>query len=456
VKSRSIRTLAPALILIGATLAAPAASASTPTRQRVFAPTSRSDAGALVFHLRGVTPRSVRRGYLNVRGRHHALRTETLRAGARHGRLKVPVPDGARAFSRRKTESSAGTRARLVVVVRGGPRKPAGCTSSGVARGLGGFGVGAWPGGCWRPYADDSPFNSRFSSSPRLDPRSDAIVQRLTGWGAPVELRAGISDTASDWQHPTYYSRASDPMFTIHCTESWGDCEVEGMQVRIPDQARAAGGHDAHMTVVDQASGWEYDLWQVTGKPRGGGRLLTSWGGRTRIDGDGLGSDATAAHFGLLAGSIRAEEMERGRIDHALFMLVRCDSAKIVFPAQGHGAACSDRRDAPAEGARFRLDLSNAQIAALKAPDWKKTILRAMSEYGLYVGDTTGGTPWNIWFESGSTYTSFGKVDPMITFARQAGIPRSSDGRYYFDWGSGIDWRHHLQVVDPSESQRLS
>ena len=156
------------------------------------------------------------------------------------------------------------------------------------------------------------------------------------------------------------------------------------------------------MTVVDQASGWEYDLWQVTSKPRGGGRLLTSWGGRTRIDGDGLGSDATAAHFGLLAGSIRAEEMARGQIDHALFMLVRCDSGKAVFPAQGLGAACSDRRDAPSQGTRFQLDLSDSQISALRMPDWKKTILRAMSEYGLYVGDTTGGTPWNIWFESGS------------------------------------------------------
>ncbi len=146
-------------------------------------------------------------------------------------------------------------------------------------------------------------------------------MRRLTGWGDPAELRAGISDTASDWQHPTYYSSPSDPEFQIHCTEDWGTCEVEGMHVRIPAAARAAGGHDAHMTVVDQASGWEYDLWQVTSKPRGGGRLLTSWGGRTRIDGDGLGSDATAAHFGLLAGSIRAEEMaaraDRPRALHA-------------------------------------------------------------------------------------------------------------------------------------------
>ena len=103
---------------------------------------------------------------------------------------------------------------------------------------------------------------------------------------------------------------------------------------------------------------------------------------------------------------------------------------------------------------RFQLDLSPSEIDALPVPGWKKTILRAMAEYGLYVGDTTGGTPWNIWFESSSTYTSFGRSDPMVEFAREAGIPRSSDGRYYFDWGSGVDWRRHLRVVDPCVAQR--
>ena len=181
------------------------------------------------------------------------------------------------------------------------------------------------------------------------------------------------------------------------------------MRVRIPDAARAAAGSDGHMTVVDQASGWEYDFWQVRRKPRGGGRLLISWGGRTRIDGDGLGSDANAAHYGSLAGIIRAEEMRRGRIDHALFMLVRCDSGRKVYPARGLGLRVRQLAGAPSQGTRFQLDLSPAEIDALRMPDWKKTILRAMAEYGLYVGDTTGGTPWNIWFESGATYTSFGR-----------------------------------------------
>jgi hypothetical protein len=36
-------------------------------------------------------------------------------------------------------------------------------------------------------------------------------------------------------------------------------------------RARAAGG-DAHLTVADQASGWEYDFYDVTSKPPAAGR----------------------------------------------------------------------------------------------------------------------------------------------------------------------------------------
>ena len=106
---RSIASIVPALVLVGATLAAPTASASAPTK-RVFAPSSQQGR-TLVFHLRGVTPRSVRTGYLKLRNHRHTLRAETLRAGARRGRLKVRVP----AVAQQTTPPAA---ARLVVVVK--------------------------------------------------------------------------------------------------------------------------------------------------------------------------------------------------------------------------------------------------------------------------------------------------------------------------------------------------
>ena len=147
------------------------------------------------------------------------------------------------------------------------------------------WGVGVWPTGCWRPYADDSPFNQRLPSDPRLDPRSEQIVARFAEGGGPSDLRAGIADTSSDYQHPTYWSEKDDPEFEITCTREFGRCEVEGMRVRIPDLARPAAGSDRHLTVVDQDSGWEYDFWEVNSKPKGGGVLSVGFGGRTRIDG---------------------------------------------------------------------------------------------------------------------------------------------------------------------------
>jgi hypothetical protein len=261
-----------------------------------------------------------------------------------------------------------------------------------------------------------------------------------------------VADTDGDYQHPTYWSTASDPVFTVRCTRPFGRCEVEGMHVRIPDRARAAGGSDAHLTVVDQRSGWEYDFWEVSSKPDGGGELEVGYGGRTRIDGDGLGSNATAAHFGNLAGIIRAQELRAGRIEHALFMVAGCDSGEFVYPAGGLGAPCPDRTDAPAEGMRFQLDMSEAEIRALGVPRWKRGILRAMARYGMFVGDT-GGTPWDLWLESGSTYTSFGYEDPALTYARRIGIRREADGSYHFDVAKGIDWRARLRVIDPCVSR---
>ena len=320
------------------------------------------------------------------------------------------------------------------------------------------FTAGNWPGACWRPYSDASPFNQEIPANPRLHPelRPDRREDDELGQG-PSDITAGVADTGSDWSHPLLNAKPTDPVYTVHCTRSWGACEVEGMQVHIPSAARAAGGGDGHMAVIDAAEGWEYDFWQVVSKPAGGGTVTVNWGGRTRIgtpDADGLGSDATAAHFGLAAGIIRGPEMQAGVIRHAIFMVAKCDSGEKVFPAEGVGSKCSDgAADAPAEGARLQLALNDGEIQALPVPAWKKTILAAMAHYGLFVGDT-GGSPWDIWAESGSSYTSFGAPDPWVSFAKSAGVPESGGGRYYFDVASDVDWASHLRVIDPCVTEQ--
>jgi len=322
--------------------------------------------------------------------------------------------------------------------------------------GFGGFGVGAWPGGCWRPYSVSSPFNRRLPAAPRVAADSEQVVARLLGFGPINHLVAGEADSEEDYAHPTYYARAGDPLFELHCYEqSWGTCPIEGHRIRVPDAARPAAGGDGHLTVVDQDSGWEYDLYKVRSKPAGGGLLEFRWGGRTRIDGDGLRSGATAAKFGSLAGIVRAEELTAGRIDHALFMTAHCDAGRAVYPAHGVGRTCAElgqpTAGAPPMGAHFQLAMTSEQIDALPVPAWKKTILHAMATYGMFLGDTGGGS-WGITRESGSTYTSFGHPARLVQFAK------ANDWEPYQDSWVGnlrddIDWATHLRLLDPCVSQ---
>jgi hypothetical protein len=232
------------------------------------------------------------------------------------------------------------------------------------------------------------------------------------------------------------------------------------MRIRIPNAARPAAGGDGHMTVVEP-DGWEYDFWQVKSKPKGGGTMTFSAGGRTRIDGTGLGSGATAALFGNLAGVIRAPELASGFIGHALFVVLRCagtgsgfgfgvhpgsSESSYVYPAKHGGSTCGIV-GLPPLGARLRLVMNDEQIAALKVPTWKKTILTALAHYGGYVGDT-GGPGIAFMFESSTTYTAFGATDLLAQFARQNHVPTFA-GQYVFDIGSGVDWSHFLRVLVP-------
>ena len=127
------------------------------------------------------------------------------------------------------------------------------------------------PAGCWRPYADSSPFNRTLPPNPRVMPNSETIVRDLAD--RPDKVTVGNSGTSWDYSRPVYFSRPGDPEFTLHCYESWGRCAIEGQRVRVPDRAQAARGDDGHMTIVDRASGWEYDLYKVRSKPAGGGVL---------------------------------------------------------------------------------------------------------------------------------------------------------------------------------------
>ena len=344
-----------------------------------------------------------------------------------------------------------------IVLFAGGetPAQAAGCK-------FGTFNLKHPPKSCWRPFSADSPFNRKLPLAPREVVASPLIVAATTGFGTAPVFDVGNEGTSDDFNHPVYFSRPDDPSYKVECVEFGGRCELAGERVRIPRRAVPAGGSDGHLGVIDQKKGWSYDFWQVRERPENGGRLQVSYGGKTKIGkpgSDGRGSNATAGHFATAAGTIRPDELRAGLIDHALFMTVSCTSGRSVWPAgSGTGSSCGGGLGgltAPAMGQHFFLKMTRREIDALPVPKWQKTILTAMADYGMYVGDT-GGNAWGLklWTGLGGP----GRPDPWLDLARDLGVPNyiAGDGstRHVFDLRQTIDWGLRLGVAAPCVSRR--
>jgi hypothetical protein len=314
------------------------------------------------------------------------------------------------------------------------------------------------PEACWRPFSDQSPFNKQIPASAKIEPRSSEIVARMMAGGAPNSIRAGIADTSSDYYKPTYYATAADPHYTLKT----GGYLHDGETLRMPEGAREAAGSDHHLTVVEP-DGAHWGFWNakvdnsthtITGNSTNAGKLTArkSSLSSTGVGGNAAGCGATAAGFCNLAGLIRAQELEGGEINHALFMTSSVTASSYVYPANNSDGSHSAASDYPPEGARFQLALSDPQIDGLSVPAWKKTILRALAHYGAYLGDSSGAPSFALQIESGTMYTSLGHQDEMVKFAQSAGVP-SSGGVYYMDLAGGVDWTKYLRVVAPCTTQ---
>jgi hypothetical protein len=326
------------------------------------------------------------------------------------------------------------------------------------------FGPGNWPPGCWRPYAPTGPLDLPIPPNPRLLASSAAIVATLTAWGPPGVLQI-VDDSIApqdDYGHPTFYSKPTDPTFTVHCPDGWCP-EIEGLTLAIPAKATPAQGTDHHMTVIDQSTSSEWDFWEAPDPDaRAPGQTL-AFGGGGRLDvltGSGVGSGGTASGFGNLAGIIRAQEWIAGTIAHALFGSgYCCDGTTYVWPAQQCDRPCSSLglpdTNAPIMGMRVQLYYSDAEIAALGLPQWQEAIVIALAHYGFYWGDSGGAAPgWGAaGVESGQTYLSYGAPDPAVAYARSQGFTLVGDSQYRLDYSKGIDWTR-LRVLDPCVTEQ--
>jgi hypothetical protein len=288
-----------------------------------------------------------------------------------------------------------------------------------------------------------------------LAPNSDTIAKCVlndcgndvphTAWGfSTFDDKTGVNDG----DEPLYYSTASDPyyVYTSACDHpAAGAYNPVGIPFHAPNDALySTGASDQFFTVWDQTTdkviaGYN-SSYGFTGRSigacPGNGHLgtktdpcpivgqhycsISDWSdpaGYGITGGDSLGSGGYATHA-------RIQEFIAGVIPHAIYLQSTCTVGH-VFPANGDTFQCSGNLvDHGPEGALYFLDYTDAQIAAMNAPDWQKAVITAMSRYGGYVGDTTGGYGdglggWRL--EGPAAYTYSGVPNPGTPFwqARQ-------------------------------------
>jgi hypothetical protein len=239
----------------------------------------------------------------------------------------------------------------------------------------------------WRPFSVSSPWNTPIGSNPAVDPNSDAMIATL----GPSSTHGGFWINILEWTIPVYYADANTPTYDVPCDNSWNACGSGfGQNVPIPDGAMPDPNQDAHMAVLDLSRNLSWDMFRARWQGDG---WVVEWGYLFDLDSDGVQPDGTASArasgFPLLAGLIRLEEIQRGRIDHALVMAY--DSPRdgvYVHPASTAFDAQGDENAIPM-GGRIQLD-PLLDLNSLDLSPAARVVARALQEYGAYVGDYAG------------------------------------------------------------------
>jgi 3D (Asp-Asp-Asp) domain-containing protein len=161
------------------------------------------------------------------------------------------------------------------------------------------------------PFSIDSHWNRPLGSGATYAPTSDARVQYLS--------RSHIYVNSGEWSDPVFQAGPSDPLYTLHETES-----NRNRQIRVPGNARPDPTTDPGMSVIDETKTFVTDMY---GANFSGSTITSERAWKYTLSGEGRrADDATpsmdpAANFcgSALGGLIRLWELQgANQIRHAL------------------------------------------------------------------------------------------------------------------------------------------
>lgn len=279
-------------------------------------------------------------------------------------------------------------------------------TAGGGSNAGGGNTAGGSSSQCWRPFNDQSPWNTPIAQNAALDPDSATMIADFSSIAGQTQFWINIQD----YSVPVYWvDSTTTPLVTVSAslggtgfrTGAANDSVAAGTgQAPIPSGATAAAGTDQHLAIIDANLNQEWGFWDAAGDASGwtAGEAST-----LDLSGTGVrpperdtpwwaGHGPRACGYGLINGLITAKDLSCGVIDHALVVAYPHIRSRYYTPpastAQGTTSDAIATRGVLC-GGRIQLDPA-LDITTLGLSNTGQIIARALQTYGAYVGDYSG------------------------------------------------------------------
>jgi hypothetical protein len=292
-----------------------------------------------------------------------------------------------------------------------------------------------------RPFHANAAWNVKVAGLPR-DVGSLWLATAL--WDKATSARPGNFNVGFDeYTYPVYNVSGATGWYPVTVRNpSWGS-NLVGKKIPWNPKWRPSAGSDGQIIVLDAPTGREWDLWQAS---FANGRVTISNG--NLVPGSYWTSAAgfkpsRGVGIQYLAMLVRATEIDRGLIPHALSMPIRNSGPTYVAP--GTKSDGSTVGGIP-EGTRFALQVTNQEIfnwvVALPAPVRRAALILAVAlrDYGWFITDTAGGATFQL-------------ADTATASWDRHGLPRVSAGGnvYPRDLFDGLITKDRIYALAPSD-----
>lgn len=243
-------------------------------------------------------------------------------------------------------------------------------------------------------FPADNAWNQRVDTLP-VRAGSAATIARIQADGGDV-LHPDFGENPA-YGIPYVVVPEQQPLVPVRFTE-YPD-ESDPGPFPVPADAPVEGGSDRHLIVVQEGTCRLHEFWQA-GRDAGGwfaanGATFDLRSNARRPEG---WTSADAAGLPILPGLVRCEEMQTGRIAHAIRVTFSRTQRGYIHPAT-HFAASSTDPDLPPMGLRLRL---RADFDVSGFTGQARVLLDTFRTYGLLVADN--GSNWYFQGAPGSCW----------------------------------------------------